>query len=103
MPIYEYHCHSCGHYHEALQRLKDEPLVECPQCQQPELVKCISAPNFHLKGTGWYATDFKDKDKSSQQNTANSDSDQGSSNQSDNNPSQNDSNTSSQAASTSTQ
>jgi len=59
MPIYEYQCKSCGHTHEALQKLSDEPLIVCPACTQPELMKKISAAGFRLKGTGWYETDFK--------------------------------------------
>ncbi|MFA5983441.1 MAG: zinc ribbon domain-containing protein [Methylococcaceae bacterium] len=59
MPIYEYQCQSCGHEHEALQKLSAEPLVDCPACNKPELVKKISASGFRLKGGGWYETDFK--------------------------------------------
>ena len=59
MPIYEYQCKSCGHTHEALQKLNAEPLIVCPACTQPELMKKISAAGFRLKGTGWYETDFK--------------------------------------------
>ena len=59
MPIYEYVCQSCGHDHEALQKLSDAPLTDCPACQAPALVKQISAAGFRLKGGGWYETDFK--------------------------------------------
>ncbi|MCX7098205.1 MAG: zinc ribbon domain-containing protein [Methylococcales bacterium] len=59
MPIYEYQCQSCGHEHEALQKLGAEPLLTCPACSKPELMKKISAAGFRLKGTGWYETDFK--------------------------------------------
>ena len=59
MPIYEYQCKACGHQMEALQRMSDAPLVECPQCHQPQLSKLISAAGFRLKGDGWYETDFK--------------------------------------------
>lgn len=59
MPIYEYQCQSCGHEHEALQKLGAEPLVVCPACTRPELMKKISAAGFRLKGSGWYETDFK--------------------------------------------
>lgn len=59
MPIYEYQCQSCGHEHEALQKLSAEPLVTCPACNKPELMKKISAAGFRLKGSGWYETDFK--------------------------------------------
>jgi len=59
MPIYDYQCKACGHQLEAIQRMSDAPLTECPACGKPELAKQISAPSFRLKGTGWYETDFK--------------------------------------------
>jgi len=59
MPIYEYRCADCGHRLEALQRLADTPLLVCPACGKESLVKLISAVGFQLKGSGWYATDFK--------------------------------------------
>jgi len=59
MPIYEYRCSSCGHEVEALQRLADAPLLVCPACHAAALVKQVSAAAFQLKGSGWYATDFK--------------------------------------------
>jgi putative FmdB family regulatory protein len=59
MPIYEYQCRSCGHEYEALQKLSDAPLTECPACFKLDLVKKISAAGFRLKGGGWYETDFK--------------------------------------------
>ena len=64
MPIYEYECSECGHYMEAIQRISEDPLKECPACGQPALTKLISAAGFRLKGTGWYVTDFRDKNKS---------------------------------------
>lgn len=64
MPIYEYQCKSCGHELEAIQKLSDDPLKECPACGDLELIKLISAAGFRLKGGGWYETDFKSgKDK----------------------------------------
>ncbi|MEY4768870.1 MAG: hypothetical protein RL637_1509 [Pseudomonadota bacterium] len=63
MPIYEYHCSACGHEHEALQKLNDLPLIDCPACTEPELKKKISAAGFRLKGGGWYETDFKSGSK----------------------------------------
>jgi putative FmdB family regulatory protein len=63
MPIYEYQCQSCGHEHEALQKISDKPLILCPACSEPELKKKISSAGFRLKGTGWYETDFKDSGK----------------------------------------
>ena len=59
MPIYEYRCTDCGHRLEALQRLADAPLRVCPACGKESLTKLMSAVGFHLKGSGWYATDFK--------------------------------------------
>ena len=59
MPIYEYRCTSCGHEKEVLQKLSDRPLTECPACGKSTLAKLVSAAGFHLKGSGWYATDFK--------------------------------------------
>jgi putative FmdB family regulatory protein len=59
MPIYEYRCSACGHKLESLQRLSDAPLVSCPACGKDTLTKLVSAAGFQLKGSGWYATDFK--------------------------------------------
>ena len=59
MPIYEYRCDACAHELEAIQKMSDAPLVDCPQCEQPALKKRISAAGFRLKGGGWYETDFK--------------------------------------------
>jgi len=59
MPIYEYICTECEHAHEALQKLSDAPLVDCPACAKPGLKKKISAAGFRLSGSGWYETDFK--------------------------------------------
>ena len=59
MPIYEYRCASCGHELEALQKLSDAPLAECPACHKPDLKKLVSAAGFQLKGSGWYVTDFR--------------------------------------------
>lgn len=71
MPIYEYGCKNCGHVLDALQKMSDDPLVDCPECEKPELKRRISAPRFRLKGEGWYETDFK---KDNQRNLAKSDS-----------------------------
>ncbi|MFC6634708.1 FmdB family zinc ribbon protein [Microbulbifer taiwanensis] len=59
MPIYEYQCSACGHEMEALQRMSDAPLTDCPACDKAGLQKKISAAGFRLKGGGWYETDFK--------------------------------------------
>jgi putative FmdB family regulatory protein len=64
MPIYEYRCESCGHTLDALQKISDERLTDCPECEKPQLKRLVSAPSFRLKGSGWYETDFKsDKEK----------------------------------------
>jgi putative FmdB family regulatory protein len=60
MPFYEYICPLCGHEFEQLQKFSDAPLTNCPACHEEGLQKKISAPAFHLKGGGWYVTDFKD-------------------------------------------
>jgi len=59
MPIYEYECGACGHRLEVIQKMSDPALTDCPGCGKSELKKLISAAGFQLKGTGWYATDFK--------------------------------------------
>ena len=59
MPIYEYACENCGYRFDALQKMNADPLMECPECGTPALKKLLSAPNFRLKGSGWYETDFK--------------------------------------------
>ena len=63
MPIYEYCCRECGHSLEAIQKLADAPLTDCPACSRPTLKKQVSAPSFRLSGGGWYETDFKTGDK----------------------------------------
>ena len=83
MPIYEYACKNCEHTLDALQKISDEPLVDCPECGEPALRKLVSAPRFRLKGAGWYETDFKkdnqrnlhrDKEPSKSSDKASSDS-----------------------------
>lgn len=63
MPIYGYACSECGHQLDALQKIADDPLVDCPECHKPGLKRQLSAPRFRLKGGGWYETDFKTGDK----------------------------------------
>lgn len=72
MPIYAYHCSACHHEMEALQKLSDSPLTECPSCQGNTLKKKVTAAAFRLGGGGWYETDFKNGDK---KNLASKDSD----------------------------
>lgn len=59
MPIYAYRCESCGHSLDALQKVSDAPLRDCPACGAAALHKQLTAAGFQLKGSGWYATDFK--------------------------------------------
>lgn len=59
MPIYQYQCDQCQHELEALQKMSDPKLVDCPECDSPSLRKQVTAAAFKLKGTGWYETDFK--------------------------------------------
>jgi len=63
MPIYEYQCEACGHKMEKLQKMSDEPLIDCPKCSKPALHKLISPAGFRLSGAGWYETDFKSSNK----------------------------------------
>ena len=59
MPIYEYECSNCKFYVEALQKISEAPLKQCPSCKKQTLKRLVSAPVFRLKGGGWYETDFK--------------------------------------------
>jgi len=59
MPIYEYHCTSCGFRKEFLQKITDPVMSVCPKCNQKTFSKMVTAAGFQLKGSGWYATDFK--------------------------------------------
>ena len=59
MPIYAYKCESCGHAKDVLQKISDAPLSECPACGKATFVKQLTAAGFQLKGSGWYATDFR--------------------------------------------
>ena len=63
MPIYEYECTSCGNVEEALQKFSDKPLKKCRHCSG-KLHKLVSQSSFHLKGTGWYVTDYANNSKS---------------------------------------
>jgi len=63
MPIYEYRCAKCGFQDEYLQKVAERPLKVCPSCGKAKFEKLLSAPGFHLKGSGWYATDFKGGNK----------------------------------------
>lgn len=66
MPIYEYECRECGYRLDALQKMSDPLLSDCPECERPGLKKLVSAPHFRLKGSGWYETDFKNSGRDRQ-------------------------------------
>jgi putative FmdB family regulatory protein len=59
MPIYAYRCGACGFEQDVLQKMSDAPLTSCPECKAESFTKQLTAPGFQLKGSGWYATDFK--------------------------------------------
>lgn len=59
MPIYAYRCESCGFAKDVLQKISDAPLTDCPECAKSTFKKQLTAAGFQLKGTGWYATDFR--------------------------------------------
>jgi putative FmdB family regulatory protein len=59
MPIYAYRCETCGFSKDALQKVSDAPLTDCPSCGKSTFVKQLTAAGFQLKGTGWYVTDFR--------------------------------------------
>jgi len=59
MPIYAYKCESCGFAKDVLQKMSDPLLTDCPTCGKPSFQKQVTAAGFQLKGSGWYATDFK--------------------------------------------
>lgn len=66
MPIYEYRCGACGHQEEHLQKVSEKPLSKCPACGKKSYKKQLTAAGFQLKGSGWYATDFKTTGKKSE-------------------------------------
>ena len=74
MPIYEYACKNCSHTLDALQKMSDDPLLDCPECGESQLKRLVSAPRFRLKGKGWYETDFK---KDNQRNLSTGDTESG--------------------------
>lgn len=69
MPIYEYECTNCHKQFDLMQKISDTPAKQCPQCFKDTAVRLISAAGFQLKGSGWYATDFKNKGSSQQDKT----------------------------------
>ena len=73
MPIYEYRCGSCGFEKEYLQKVSDAPVAACPACGSDAFNKLISAAGFQLKGSGWYVTDFKNKNGAQSRSKADAD------------------------------
>jgi len=63
MPIFAYRCQSCGFEKDVLQKRSDPPLVDCPACSRDTFARQLTAPAFQLKGSGWYATDFRENGK----------------------------------------
>ena len=61
MPIYEYVCNACGHEFEEWQRITDSPVRKCPSCGKRKVERLVSLSAFHLKGGGWYVTDYGGK------------------------------------------
>lgn len=72
MPIYEYRCEACGHQDEHLQKLSEAPLSVCPACNKSTYRKQLSAAGFQLKGSGWYATDFRNSGRKPAEKSAKS-------------------------------
>jgi len=71
MPIYDYQCTSCGCKKEVMRKVSEASLtMACPECGQETFAKQVSAPNFQLNGTGWYATDFKGSSKTESKSEA---------------------------------
>jgi putative FmdB family regulatory protein len=59
MPIYAYRCDACGYAKDVLQKMSEDPLTICPECNQSAFKKQVTAAGFQLKGSGWYVTDFR--------------------------------------------
>ncbi|OGA17166.1 MAG: FmdB family transcriptional regulator [Betaproteobacteria bacterium RIFCSPLOWO2_02_FULL_66_14] len=70
MPIYEYRCTDCGYQNEYLQKVSDPLLQSCPSCGREAFTKLLSVAGFQLKGSGWYATDFKGNGKKPAEKTS---------------------------------
>ncbi len=61
MPIYDFQCTSCGFKDDLMRKISEATTIVCPECSKESFTKMLSAPSFQLNGTGWYASDFKDK------------------------------------------
>ena len=69
MPIYDYQCTSCGYKKEVMRKVSEPNVTACPECGKESFTKQVSAPNFQLSGSGWYATDFKNGNKKPEDKT----------------------------------
>ncbi len=67
MPIYDFQCASCGFKNELMRKISEASITICPNCQKETFAKMLSAPSFQLSGSGWYASDFKDKKQNKNQ------------------------------------
>ncbi len=74
MPIYAFECAACGHHFDRLQKIADPDPQSCPECEQPDVRRQLTAPSFRLAGSGWYETDFKNKSDKKRNLAGNSDS-----------------------------
>ena len=72
MPIYEFICEDCNYNEDLIRKISEPTIISCPKCNGQNFIKQVSAPNFKLKGSGWYETDFKNKNdaKDSKKNDA---------------------------------
>ena len=72
MPIYEFICENCNYKEDLIRKISEPTIISCPECNGQNFIKQVSAPNFKLKGQGWYETDFKNKNdaKDSKKNDA---------------------------------
>jgi putative FmdB family regulatory protein len=75
MPIYEYVCNACGHEFEEWQKINDSPVRKCPKCSKRRVERLVSLSAFHLKGSGWYVTDYGGKKSGSAPNEESKDKD----------------------------
>ena len=68
MPIYEFRCEDCNYKEDLIRKISEPTIISCPKCNGHNFIKQVSAPNFKLKGSGWYETDFKNKNDSKDSN-----------------------------------
>ena len=68
MPIYEFICNDCSYQEDLIRKISEPTTILCRKCDSQNFVKQVSAPNFKLKGSGWYETDFKNNSKETKNN-----------------------------------